>query len=441
MKERFLKTLNQQLPILVNKKIISRTDADNIKEYYGKQIPGSSKGTILTIIGSLAALLIGSGIILLFAYNWNSISKNLKTVIAFIPLISGQVLVYFSWKKKKSTAWMEASSLFLSLAVGSTIALISQIYHIPGNLDNFLLTWMLLVLPLTYLTGSTGSLVIYLTGILFWSAYSQETGGNAVFYWLLLGAVIPKMVLLIKKELNSNKTTIVSWLVVINLLIGTAISLEKVLPGIWILVYSILLTFCFLIGQIYYKDSFGGFHDPFRTIGSAGIVILSYIFTFEFFWDEIGLNNVRSELRFNKTIAVVDYILLILLLLAVVALIIRYRDKLEFKKITPFILIFILALVAFVIGSFDNFILPQIIIFNSYTVLLGIWIIYIGITNRHLFQINLGMLTVILIIVTRFFDIDIGYTLKGIIFISLGIIFLIANKYLSRKLPNMEDES
>ena len=437
MKNRFNKMLESQLPQLLKEKVIDESTADRIRKFYNENSE-SSKSTVLTIIGSLAALLIGFGIILLFAYNWNSIPRNVKTIISFLPLIAGQILVYYSWHKKKSSAWTESSSIFLSLAIGSVIALISQIYQIPGDLENFLLIWMVLIFPLIYLTESMGPMIIYLSGILFWSGYSQVANGNAVLYWLLLGALIPKQILLIRKELHSNRTAIVSWLIVINLLIGTGISLEKVLPGLWILIYSLLLVISYMIGQIYYRDSNGGFNDPFRTIGSAGIVILSYIFTFEFFWEDIGLNDIRYDLGFNETIAIIDYIIMALMVILFLYLLFRKTDQLNLKKIIPFLSIFPLALFSFILGSIKDVNIPQSVLFNIYTVFLGAWIIYRGISNKHLFQVNLGMLTVLLIIVTRFFDIDIGFTTKGIIFILLGIVFLLINRYLSRKLPELE---
>ena len=441
MKDQFLKSLYRQLPILIENKILTESDSDRIKSYYYNQPHTSSKNTILTIIGSLAAILIGSGIILLFAYNWNSINRNLKTIISFIPLLAGQFLVFYSWRKGKSTAWTESSSIFLSLAIGSVIALISQIYQIPGDLENFLFTWMLLILPLNYLTGSIGTLAIYLTGILFWSGYSQAVDGNAAFYWLLLGAVIPKLIHLLKHEFHSNKTAVVSWLVVFNLLIGTGISMEKVIPGLWILVYSLLLVFFFMIGQIFYKKSNGGFSDPFRTTGSGGIVILSYIFTFEFFWKEIGLNDMRIKPGYNNLIAVFDYIILFSLIIIIIYLLTVKISKSEFKRLIPFLSIVFLSTISFVLSSLYNSVIPQIITFNIYTMFLGIWIISRGILNKHLFQINAGMLTVLLIIITRFFDMDIGFTTKGIIFIILGIIFLLINRYLSRKLPELGGKS
>jgi len=98
MNTRFLKELKKQLPILKRNDVIDEKTAEKISSYYKIRQNESSGTTILTIVGSLAAILIGSGIILLFAYNWNEIPKWLRTCLSFLPLIGGQpglwILIY-----------------------------------------------------------------------------------------------------------------------------------------------------------------------------------------------------------------------------------------------------------------------------------------------------------------------------------------------------------
>jgi hypothetical protein len=52
--------------------------------------------------------------------------------------------------------------------------MISQTYHMPGSLDQFLITWMLLSLPVVYLMRSVTSLLVYLAGITSWSFTAND---------------------------------------------------------------------------------------------------------------------------------------------------------------------------------------------------------------------------------------------------------------------------
>ena len=75
-----------------------------------------------------------------------------KSCISFLPLLIGQAATAFSLLKKPTDkAWTEPSAVFLFFAVRASMALISQIYNIPGNFSVFVLSWMLLCLPLVYI--------------------------------------------------------------------------------------------------------------------------------------------------------------------------------------------------------------------------------------------------------------------------------------------------
>ncbi|OQW95147.1 MAG: hypothetical protein BWK77_08005 [Verrucomicrobia bacterium A1] len=75
---------------------------------------------------------------------------------------------------------------------------------------------------------------------------------------------------------------------------------------------------------------------------------------------------------------------------------------------------------------------PAPALFNAYVLVLGVAALFIGVRERRLGKINGGMLILSVLIVLRFFDMDIGFVAKGIVFIVLGIAFLLANIFVSR---------
>jgi uncharacterized membrane protein len=144
---------------LVREEIISQEIANRINAYYSSKESNSSN-RLLVIFGVLGAFLIGLGIILILAHNWDQLPRFLKTILAFIPLLVAQGLCgYTLWKKKDSQTWRESASIFLILSIGAAIALISQVYHLEGEMQGFLLIWMILALPVVYImTSSVSSL-------------------------------------------------------------------------------------------------------------------------------------------------------------------------------------------------------------------------------------------------------------------------------------------
>src|SRR5262245_45559797 len=138
---------NKDLTELVQAGVIDQPTADKISNYYATKTT-SPQSKMVIVFGILGSLLVSLGIILILAHNWDDLTRTTKSIIAFIPLVIGQGLCAFSlWKKRDSTAWKEASAVFLVFAIGACISLISQIYNIPGTMTSFMLTWVLLSLP------------------------------------------------------------------------------------------------------------------------------------------------------------------------------------------------------------------------------------------------------------------------------------------------------
>lgn len=118
--------IRDELPELVKNRVISEETALRIRNFYSSQ-KSDANTKLFTVFGVFGALLIGLGIILILAHNWDDFSRSLKVVLAFLPLILGQFLTGYTILKKKSSTWKEASGTVLFFAVGGSIALVKFI--------------------------------------------------------------------------------------------------------------------------------------------------------------------------------------------------------------------------------------------------------------------------------------------------------------------------
>ncbi len=117
----------------------------------------------MAVTAVLGALLIGSGIILVLAANWDLFPRVVRTVLAFVPLLASQELgAFVLLRNADSMGWRESVALLNSLAVAAAIALVSQIYHLQGDFVEFMLVWMLLTLPAIYLMNSAAATLLCL---------------------------------------------------------------------------------------------------------------------------------------------------------------------------------------------------------------------------------------------------------------------------------------
>lgn len=61
-----------------------------------------------------------------------------------------------------------------------------------------------------------------------------------------------------------------------------------------------------------------------------------------------------------------------------------------------------------------------------------------GIRNNNLAVVNTGMLMLAILIIARFFDSDISFIIKGLVFIIVGIGFLVTNAILARRMRGVK---
>ena len=145
-----------ELPGLVVEGVLDEATADRLRARYQGASAGSGARLAIIICAVFGALLIGAGVILLLAHNWEHLGRPARTVIAILPLLISQGLA--GWvlvRRGESTAWREGSATMLALALAAAIALVDQTYHTGDDLESFLWRWSLLLAPLPWLLNSS----------------------------------------------------------------------------------------------------------------------------------------------------------------------------------------------------------------------------------------------------------------------------------------------
>lgn len=432
-KKSAIRWLYSELPDLVSQGVLSPQNAEDLQRHYGDASGASARRIALILCSTVGAALIGIGIILLLAHNWTGLSREVRAVLSFLPLVAAQLLVGYTVAcRRESVAWRESTATFLTLCIGSSIALIGQTYHIPGDMGSFLLTWMLLGLPLVYLVGASLPALLYLAGATAWAGYVQDVGGHAALFWPLAALVVPHVVRAGRRDPYGTRAVFLSWGVAICLCIATGICLEKIVPGLWIIIYTSLFAVMYLVGSFWFGEAPKMWQRPLHTIGAGGIFWLSLMFTYDWPWDDVGWHHCRYGVKYHEWAAVVDYVLAGALLVAAACLLVtcvrrRHSDKLLFAS-AP-----VVAVLGYTFAAFGMDEAFPIVFFNLYLLALAIATVAGGIRERHMGTVNGGMLMLTALIVARFFDVDLSFVARGIAFIVCGAGFLTTNLVLLRK--------
>jgi hypothetical protein len=192
--------LFERLPEWEREGIVTAAGARVLRERY---VAESRGGLVQMIVGAVGALLIGTGLIAVLAYNWDDFPRSVRLMLALGPLAAAQAA---SWwvlgRDDAARPWMrEAAGLVQTLAVGAALALVSQIYNLPGEWTDLVFWWCVLALPLAWVLRSTAVAIAYLVGIAVWAI--ARTGGEAgllsavdaadvrIWYPLLLAGILP----------------------------------------------------------------------------------------------------------------------------------------------------------------------------------------------------------------------------------------------------------
>ncbi len=434
--DRHRQWLMRELTVLESEGVLSPDSIGEIRSYYEHRTRSGMHWAVLAF-AILGSLLIGSGIILLFAHNWDDLSRPARAILSFCPLIAGIFLSMTALVRDDSVALRESAGIFHALAVGATISLIGQTYHLPSNVPGFLLSWSLLILPLMFLLRSTGAYLIYLALTCGWSGVAQETYGHAAGFWLLVVPPMIHMLRLARSQLYAPETTVGFVGLIIALCVSLGIAMEHTVPGLWIVTYSALLSGIGLLGIRLYGDRQGWNNAP-KTLGTIGIVFITYILTWEDAWNEIGWRHTHAGWTYQSWGAWLDGGIATLCIAWWLYNAIKAFRRDSIETVTTGIFPVVAGL-CFIIGSLaEKTDLLNTLVFNAFMLFLGLMYVVLGCRNEKLRLLNGGMAVLALLLVTRFFDAGFGYLARGIVFIVLGAIFLSVNLIMVRRNKHKE---
>lgn len=162
--------------------------------------------------------------------------------------------------------------------------------------------------------------------------------------------------------------------------------------------------------------------NGYLIFGSVGTVILLLWTSFNWIW-EFNENN--------STFASQEFFIA-LFLFVVTAIVLGYSySKKWIKGFNLFHIVFIMFTVLFFIGT-SNSIIPTIAI-NCIIFALGLITVKIGTDKFHFGILNYGLLIITALVVCRFFDTDMSYVIRGLLFVSVGAGFFITNYVMLKK--------
>lgn len=438
MSRKHIHWLNEQLPLLVSKGIVSAETASAIKAHYEQTETGSSRSMAMTVFSILGGILIAGGIILLMAHNWPQFGRSTRAMISFGLVILGQLPVgWILWRGEASTAKREGAGIFAQLTFGAGMALIAQTYHLSDDYPGFMLAWMLGTLPLVYLLQATGPALVYLAGITHWAwiLHDWQHRVQPVYWWVWFGLLLPYAFIQMRRNPYHPRAILLMWGLAIALCTSIPLCLASGWRNLWMVIYSGLFVTLYLAGSFWQGQGTNLWQRPLTFIGGTGATILAYIATFGDVWDHMGwIEPYGGYLRPGWS-GLHDVILAIVMTLSSIILMVTcWRRRQSFRLGLGVFPVF-LAL-GYLLCGHSEVKTPEsvfVILANLYFLAYGIMTLVEGFRGSKLGTVNYGMLVIMAWILARFFSSDLGFIIKGIVFILMGCGFLAVNLFLVRR--------
>ena len=420
-----------ELPELVTSGVLTQEAADALRQHYSVAPAGEPRriGFILSAI--LGSLLVGAGVVLLVAHNWDFLSRPIRCAIAIAPLILSQALAIFVLLRRNgSAAWREAAAILNVAAIGTAMALVSQTYQIQGDFARFILVWMILGLPVVYLFQTSVGLSAYFIGAAVWVVSSKHgaflsSHASDLCAWLLLLLGVPAFVLLLRQNRNGYGTLLATT----ALAIGCAFSLGQTddigAQSFWRCSFAAYWTLVYLVGAVSFYDWRPTRPHPFVAVGWIGILSLAVFLSFQDAWRTNRWQNAVDFVprHYPDVLAAgiqVGWVVAALLFAGYAAWKKR-ESNLAPAALTP------IAIIAWAVAKSTGEGLVPSLLLNFFMLALGVFTLLRGIRSGRIVEANLGMLVIAILATARFFDTDLEFVVRGVAFIAIGLGFLATN--------------
>lgn len=403
----YAKWFTEEIPELLQNGIVDEQTASRLRGYYEDRVKPEKQSYSLLALVILGALLVSGGVVLLFAHNWDMLAKWQRVAAAFIPVVIGTASGVWTIVKEKDARWREFSAFFTAAAFAVLIALISQIYHTGGTLEEYIRLVLLLCLPLIYIFGSQTLAIVYSFGLFsFYDFYRMDD----TIHLLYLAAIVPFYVWFLFRKPQDGATVWARYAVLVpiaNLLF--AFDNDSVVMN-GIAINAMLFT----AGLVYRDQGERGWKNPWLIFGWIFFTLLLSIGSASrYFWREVELARMAFGFWVIPLAAGLFFAI---------------------RRFTP-VKLMVMAFPLIALFSYWEILDRETMFWlsNAYFALFALTMLIHGIRNKALMEINGGMLQLALLFSFRFFDSRIGIIERAVAFIVIGLFFIAMNVYLSRK--------
>jgi uncharacterized membrane protein len=370
----------------------------------------------LIVFSGIGAVIVGLGIILLFAYNWQYMSKTAKLLVVFSSLVISHGTGLWLFRKSERFGGMgEALTVLGSMLFGSGIWLVAQIYHIEEHFPTAFLFWGLGTLALAWAMPSIAQAIM--AAVLFTIWAGVEAGEfHTAMHW-----AIPLMLSLWVLAYLRRSLLLLSVLILASgVVLGFLSAGSPHDTAIFASLFGLAIIY---VSLGFISKEYGNFPESspvFSFLGMAAYFVMLYLLTFR---------SIAREILPDKLPTDMGYILywLVPLVLAVIGWALTGWLK-KTKRIECHFDFFLMPL-ALILYYYQAMFLQ---VFDDWSIGMGLFnLVFLahavsmmarGCRDVKLVPAMVGSLLLAALTIARYFDLFDSLAVRGVVFIVVGII-------------------
>ena len=428
--------LAEQLPAWEREGIVTAEGARTLRQRYAAEPRG---GLAQMVVGASGALLIGTGLIAVLAYNWDDFPRWVRIVLALGPLAITQAVSWWVLQKDEAAKpWQrEAAAVVQALAIGAAMALVSQIYNLPGKWTDLVFWWCVVSVPLAWVLRSQAVAIAYLIGIAVWTVtqsferanYAGALGIADVRLWfpLLLAGILP---LWPGPDLRDRPAPGSRLVLAASALLGllavaayATVRPAHMFPSFsgfpWLAMLSAAAVLLFPLDR-------GGIAEPLARkpqvlLGGGALVVMALIGTFE--------GPARDFVKGVGVTASLGWCWLLVAVVVAFAILAFRQGRFAVLAVAGLALV---PLLAAPLSADDTSGWPVAIAYSLVLLATAIALIALEFLGRQ-GAARIGAALIALLVILRMADADVSLLVKGLAFIVIGSGFLAFNAFITRR--------
>jgi hypothetical protein len=216
-----------------------------------------------------------------------------------------------------------------------------------------------------------------------------------------------------------------NWLVPLSIIICLGTVAKSAEELMMIAYFSLFGLLCIIGDSDFFKQQ-KTINNSYKILGSLGTISFMLALSFDWFWKHLRIENYQ----FSEVLTTPEFFAAVITSLLAAGLFYLQQKRKALMDINPLAIVFILFIGTFILGMFSLF---AVVLINFFVFAIGLLTIRDGARKGHLGILNFGLMIVTALVICRFFDSDLSFVIRGLLFIGVGAGFFATNFWILKR--------